>query len=137
MPNGYLDPQCWAAHDDDTSIYERLGGSTLAWKAWSKGPDSRVNQKQVVHDWLKVTNGTSRLRIMKRCKHLIRTLPALPLSETNHEDVNSDAEDHAYDALRGGLVKNILTKDERRRINSMRTRHRAKQSRLISKYGRW
>ena len=30
----------------------------------------------------------------------MRTLPTLPLSKTNSEDVDTKAEDHAYDALR-------------------------------------
>jgi hypothetical protein len=42
----------------------------------------------------------AKLRIFSNCTNLIRTLPALPLSRTNSEDVDTKAEDHAYDALR-------------------------------------
>lgn len=44
------------------------------------------------------------LRIMQSCTNLIRTLPALPRSRNNPEDVDTKAEDHAADALRYGLV---------------------------------
>lgn len=134
---GYLDPQCWAQHDSEPSIFERLGGSGMGWQPWSKGPNSRKNQKQVVHDYLKVVNGKSRLRIMRRCRNLIRTLPALALSETDVEDIDTDGEDHAYDALRGILVRRVTTKDERARLNAMRTRHRYKRAKIMSRFGGW
>jgi hypothetical protein len=44
--------------------------------------------------------GQSRLKIFNTCTNLIRTLPSLPMSKTNSEDVDTKAEDHAYDALR-------------------------------------
>lgn len=138
VEQGFLDPQCWAAHNsDDPSIYDRLGGSRLGWQPWSKGPQSRKNHKSVVHDYLKITNGKSRLRIMRRCRHFIRTFPAIPLSDSDPEDVNTDSEDHLYDALRGGLVKRIMTREERDRINNIRTRYRAKRSRMTGRYGAW
>lgn len=135
VPVGYLDPQCWAAHDDVNSIYQNLGGAHLNWQAWAKGPDSRVNHKQIVHDYLKVVNGRSRLQIMDRCKHLIRTIPALPRDPHNREDVDTKAEDHAYDALRGGLVRKVLNRDERRRAFGLRTRAQARRMRTVGQYG--
>jgi len=135
VPSGYLDPQCWAAHDDVASIYQNLGGARMNWQAWAKGPDSRVNHKQVVHDYLKIVNGSSRLKIMDRCKHLIRTLPALPRDPHNREDVDTKAEDHAYDALRGGLVRRVLNREERRRTFGLRTRAQARRMRTVGQFG--
>lgn len=43
------------------------------------------------------------LQIFDCCPHLIRTLPALGRDDNNPEDVDTDEEDHAYDALRYGL----------------------------------
>lgn len=138
VPIGYLDPQCWAAHSDEQSIFEQLGGSSVGWTQWAKGRDSRIAQKQVVHDYLRVVNGKSRLHIMRKCKHLIRTLPALTLSEQNVEDVESrNVEDHAYDALRGGLVKKVSTREERRRHQSFRARHAARREQTTGEYGGW
>lgn len=45
-----------------------------------------------------------RLQVFSTCRNLIRTLPALPFDEIRVEDVDTDAEDHAYDALRYGLA---------------------------------
>jgi hypothetical protein len=135
VPIGYLDPQCWAAHDDVNSIFHNLGGASLGWQKWDKGPGSRVIQKQTVHDYLKVVNGSSRLKIMDRCVNLIRTLPSLPLDASNSEDVDSSAEDHAYDALRGGLVRRVPTREDRRRVNGLRTRNAARRQRYGSQFG--
>jgi len=51
------------------------------------------------------------LRIMRSCANLIRTLPDLPRDAHNPDDVDTEAEDHAYDAgryvLSAALVDNI------------------------------
>jgi hypothetical protein len=44
--------------------------------------------------------GNPRLRIFNTCTNLVRTLPTLPISKTNSEDIDTRTEDHAYDALR-------------------------------------
>ena len=43
-------------------------------------------------------------KIFKTCTNLIRTLPTLPLDKTNPEDIDTKADDHAYDALRYMLM---------------------------------
>jgi hypothetical protein len=40
------------------------------------------------------------LHVFPQCENLIRTLPALPYSQSRTEDVDTHAEDHAPDALR-------------------------------------
>jgi len=135
VPLGYLDPQCWAEHDTVDSIYHNIGGTRLNWQKWEKGPGSRINQKQVVHDYLRVVNGHSRLRISERCPNLIRTLPSLPACPRDREDVDTSSEDHAYDALRGGLARRIMTVDDRRRVNGMRTRNAARRANYGGHFG--
>lgn len=98
----YLDPQCWAQEGGET-IFQMLGGHKMRWRPWPKGPGSRYIQKQLVHKYLQITNGEPRIKIHPRCKHLIRTMISLPLDRRNPEDVDTHAEDHLYDALRGGL----------------------------------
>ena len=44
------------------------------------------------------------LFIFSTCTNLVRTLPALQHDESNLEDLDSDGEDHAADALRYGLM---------------------------------
>ncbi|MEK9896102.1 MAG: hypothetical protein VW518_06710, partial [Burkholderiaceae bacterium] len=41
-----------------------------------------------------------RIKILSTCTDLIRSLSSLPLSKSNPEDVDTKADDHAYDALR-------------------------------------
>ena len=44
------------------------------------------------------------LYVMDCCTDLIRTLPGLPHDEANPEDIDTEAEDHAADALRYGCM---------------------------------
>ena len=41
---------------------------------------------------------------MDNCTKLISQLPAIPLDKRNPEDVDTNAEDHLYDALRYGVM---------------------------------
>ena len=41
-----------------------------------------------------------RIRIFNTCNNIVRQLSGIPLSKSNSEDVDTKAEDHAYDALR-------------------------------------
>lgn len=71
------------------------------WKSAQKGPGSRVAGANLLHSKLKpMRDGRPGLVIFKNCKNLIRTIPTLPKDKTNIEDVDTDAEDHAYDGLR-------------------------------------
>jgi len=101
VTQAFLDPQCWAEHGGD-SEYDLLGGPKGRWQPWPKGPGSRRQHKQLVHEMLKVVNGESRVQIFKHCHHLIRTLGTLPIDQRNPEVVDTDSEDHMYDAFRGG-----------------------------------
>ena len=38
------------------------------------------------------------------CTNLASQIPALPLDKNNSEDVDTNAEDHLYDALRYGVM---------------------------------
>jgi hypothetical protein len=46
------------------------------------------------------------------CRHTIRTLPVLPIDDNKPDDIDTDAEDHAYDAIRYRLYakKREITK---------------------------
>jgi hypothetical protein len=69
--------------------------------AFVKAKNDRIGGAALVDDLLRVRDdGLPRLLIYSNCVNLIRTLPALPRSNRNPEDVETTAEDHAYDALR-------------------------------------
>ena len=114
VTEGWLDSSCFSADETEYDVAKGLGGMKLGWRAAAKGPGSRIRHKNVVHDYLKVVNGESRLQIMERCEPLIATLMSLPRSKTNVEDVDTEADDHDYDALRYALAKNSLTIGRRR-----------------------
>jgi hypothetical protein len=67
-----------------------------------RSPGSRISGKIEIHKRLMVDEDTEepRLRIFENCPNLIRQLNSLPLDKNNPEDVDTKAEDHAYDALR-------------------------------------
>ena len=53
------------------------------------------------------SDGCPGLIVFRNCHNLIRTLPTLPYSKTNPEDVADCVEDHAYEALRIGLTRKV------------------------------
>lgn len=71
--------------------------------------NDRVSGWQRVHEALAVdpATGTPWLTVHPRCKYLTRTLPLMVQAKNNPEDMDSDGDDHACDALRyllmGGL----------------------------------
>lgn len=67
--------------------------------------NSRIDGKRRIHEALAIQEDTDQpgLLIFENCKNLIRTLPALPRDEIHPEDIDTAAEDHAYDTLRYGL----------------------------------
>jgi hypothetical protein len=82
--------------------------------ATPKGKGSRVAGKMLLHGALKwgpaLEDGTvpahlrPRLTVHPDCPYLTRTLPVLPVSPDNSEDVDTTADDHVYDALRYALM---------------------------------
>ena len=88
------------------SIAETMIQEGCRWRPSDRSPKSRVNGKMELHKRLKFDNELEqpRLKIFTTCTNLIRTLPLLPVDNNNPEDVDTDAEDHAYDALRYGVM---------------------------------
>lgn len=100
---GVLDSSAWNNRGDTSpSPAETMVKNGLRWRPSDRSPGSRLSGKLEVHRRLAVDAVTERPRlvIFSNCRNLIRTLPMLPLDDNNPEDVDTDAEDHAYDALR-------------------------------------
>ncbi len=71
------------------------------WKPSAKGQDSRIAGKAQIHERLALKpDGHPGLIVFSTCRNVIRTLPALCYSKTRPEDVDTDGEDHLYDATR-------------------------------------
>ncbi len=106
-----LDASAWSKRGDvGPSIAEVMNRIGCRWRPSDKSKGSRIAGKLEVHRRLLIDPITEkpRLQITSNCVNLIRTLPTLPLDEVNIEDVNTHAEDHAYDALKYGCMSRPL-----------------------------
>ena len=104
---GVLDSSTWARRGDiGPSIAETMILEGCRWRPSDRSPRSRVAGKLEIHKRLRPDEETGypSLFILDKCINLIRTLPMLPVDKNNPEDVNTHAEDHAYDALRYGCM---------------------------------
>jgi len=97
----YADPSMWTRDKDEdrtTSTYDiyRSEGVLL-----TKADNDRLSGWRRLRTFLAdLPDGKPGLLVYETCENLIRTLGALPRSKANPEDVDTDAEDHAADALR-------------------------------------
>ncbi len=108
---GILDSSTWARRGDvGPSIAETMIVEGCRWRPADRSPKSRVNGKMELHKRLKIDAVTEspQLKFFNNCKNLIRTLPLLPVDKHNPEDVDTYSEDHAYDALRYGVMSRPL-----------------------------
>ena len=102
---GVLDASTWAKRGDiGPSIAETMIQSGCRWRPSDRTPKSRISGKLEIHKRLKINNKEPGIRVFKNCNNLIRTLSTLPTDDKNPEDVDTNAEDHAYDALRYGCM---------------------------------
>lgn len=68
--------------------------------AWN-GKGSRINGAAEIVRLL----AEDKLKFFSTCKHCIRTIPSLDPDPLNPEDVDSDEEDHLWDALRYAVMR--------------------------------
>lgn len=104
---GVLDGSAWAQRGEsapsaaDTMIYQGC-----RWIPADRSPHSRVQQKLLIHSYLKLDSVTEqpKIKIFNTCKSLINCFNTLEVDKHNSEDINTDMDDHAYDALRYALA---------------------------------
>jgi hypothetical protein len=104
---GILDSSTWARRGDaGPSIAETMIREGCKWRPSDRSPRSRVAGKLELHKLLTKDQDTGqpKLKIFSNCTNLVRTMPMLPVDKNNPEDVDTHAEDHAYDALRYGVM---------------------------------
>jgi len=106
---GVLDPSAFS-EDGGESIHERIwlgSGSRIQFRPADNARTRRGGSMggwDVVRARLEGDDGIPSLRVFDTCEHLIRTLPMMQYDRDNTEDLDSDAEDHAVDALRYCLM---------------------------------
>ncbi len=121
MRYGVLDSSMWDNRGNTgPTPAEIMNGPPyrLGWRKADQSKNSRMAGKLEVHRRLRPTQaqmitveggrqielpGRPMVQIFNTCVNLIRTLPTLPVDKHNPDDVDTEAEDHAYDALRYGF----------------------------------
>jgi hypothetical protein len=72
---------------------------------FNRGDNARIAGKMQLHERLRFReNGLPLLQVFSTCTNWLRTVLTLPYSTKKPEDVDSDAEDHDYDATRYVLM---------------------------------
>lgn len=87
---------------DVETIENKMKVRGVGWTRSDKSPGSRVNGLQLIRDRLvaSIKGEGPGLYFMEHCRASIATLPTLPRDTKNVDDVDTDAEDHAYDMVR-------------------------------------
>ena len=119
---GVLDASTWAKRGDiGPSIAETMIQQGCRWRPSDRTPKSRISGKLEIHKRLRIVDEKKKepgIRIFSTCRNLIRTFPLLPLDDNNLEDINTHAEDHAYDALRYGCMSRPMHTSYAQRFRS-------------------
>jgi hypothetical protein len=93
----------------EPTLDEQMAKRGCRWRYADRSKGSRVANKNLIHQLLgkdknlatpEFPDGQPRLVIFNTCLELIDELSSLPPCSKNPEDVDTDAVDHAYDALR-------------------------------------
>ena len=104
----------------DPAIFDRSRGDSVADQMrpdagrkgviFRRGDNTRLAGKMQVHERMRFReDGKPMMYIFSNCHDWLRTVPTLPYSQTKLEDVDTAAEDHAYDDTRYFLMSRPLT----------------------------
>lgn len=97
----FADPSVWTKSPRDETPTSTADVFSAHGLYLTRADNDRLNGKRKVDRLLEpLPDGLPGLLVFENCVNLIRTLPALVRDRINPEDVDSDGEDHAYDALR-------------------------------------
>lgn len=127
---GAFDPALWSKEPASTLP---LTGAEIIMQSHKEASGVRLNLIRANNDriggwgqvreylkpYLKQNELTAKLQIFDTCGELIRTLPSLVYDEHRVEDLDTDGEDHAADAIRYGIMsrpKPNLTSAEKERL---------------------
>ena len=112
----------------DRSIFDKDRGDSIADQmapgyygrhkgvVFSKCDKARLPGKMEVHERMRFDkDGIPSMYIFNTCKDWIRTVPNLPYDEKKVEDVDTDAEDHDYDATRYFLMEHPIAAKKKER----------------------
>jgi hypothetical protein len=104
---GVLDSSLWHNRGDSgPSLAEQMIMKGCRWRPSDRSRGSRISGKNEIHRRLQVDEFTEKPRLvfMQSCTNTLSQIPIIPLDKRNPEDVDTNAEDHLYDALRYGIM---------------------------------
>ncbi len=109
IDDSVIDPAAYAQHGGPSiaETFARVSNGDIMFR---RGDNQRIPGWSAIRDRLVGGPFGPMLYIFNTCTHLIRTLPALPHDANKPEDVDTDAEDHAPDALRYGCMSRPWTR---------------------------
>lgn len=111
----------------DPAIFDESRGESVArmmerspnFLYFEKGDHKRLPGKMQFHYRFAFDEeGDCMYQIFSTCKGTIRTLPNLVYSQTHFEDIDTEQEDHLYDAIRYVFMEHPLTPTVRRDISN-------------------
>lgn len=106
---GYADPAIWDASDGESRA-DQLARQGVY---FNPGDNARLDGKMQLHNRLSFDeNGIPMMYVFSTCKEFIRTITTLVYSEKRVEDVDTNGEDHAYDAARYFLMSRPIGQKE-------------------------
>lgn len=99
----------------DPAIFDKSRGDSVADQmrpdgvnpgvSFRRGDNTRLAGLMQLHERMRFDQfGKPRMYVFNTCTDWIRTVPNLPYSLTKPEDIDTDAEDHAYDDTRYFLM---------------------------------
>jgi phage terminase large subunit len=101
----YADPSMWAKKSMDDQVTTTADEYKVEGVELTKADNDRLQGVRKLHRVLgSLPDGKPGLQIFNACRYLIETLANLPSDPNNPEDVDTKADDHAYDALRYALT---------------------------------
>lgn len=101
----------------DPSIWDKSRGESIArmmekhpnYIHFRPGRNNRLSGLMQYHYRMHFDkNGECLFQVFNTCPNVIRTLPALVYDEKKVEDIDTEGEDHIYDAIRYGLMEYIV-----------------------------
>lgn len=99
-----------ATESDNETIKYKMEKRGIVWQDSDKSPGSRINGMELFRERLRESsrlNGPA-IYFMENCLASIATIPVLPRGEgPKIDDVDTDAEDHAYDMTRYRVLKGV------------------------------
>lgn len=119
----FADPAMWTSRNHEDVIFSSADEYAKNGVRLTKANNNRIDGLRKVMRLLEpMADGHPGLLILEdACPNLERTLPALPHDKRNVEDVDTDAEDHAYDALKY-LLSNQVTREQQKKKTSAKER---------------